>query len=53
VIGIQGKSSVQRLAELVAARQMTPASARRRAAPRPVELPRGASVSDLVKDQRR
>ena len=53
VIGIQGRSSAERLAELVAAGQMTPARARRRAAPRAVELPRGATVSDLVKDQRR
>ena len=53
VISIQGRSSAERLAELVAAGQMTPARTRRRAAPRPVKLPRGAGVSDLVKDQRR
>jgi prevent-host-death family protein len=52
VIGIQGKTSAERLAELVAAGQITPAPRRRRAAPRPVELPGRGTVSDLVKEQR-
>jgi prevent-host-death family protein len=53
VIGIQGKTSSERLAELVAAGQVTPATQRRRAAPKPARLAGGATVSDFLKQQRR
>jgi prevent-host-death family protein len=53
VIGVRGKTSSERLAELVAGGHITPAAQKRRGAPRPVELPGRATVSDLVKDQRR
>jgi prevent-host-death family protein len=53
VIGVKGRTSPERLAELIASGQVTPAAARRRGAPKPLALRAGASVSDLVKDQRR
>ena len=53
VIGVQGRTSFERLAELVAAGHITPAAHKRRSAPKPAELPGRATVSDLVKDQRR
>ena len=53
VIGIKGRTSSQRLAELIAAGQVTAATQPRQAAPRSTRLPGGATVSDRVKEQRR
>jgi prevent-host-death family protein len=53
VIGIQGKTSSERIAELVASGTLTRSVQRRKAAPKPARLPSGATVSDLVEEQRR
>ncbi len=53
VVPIQGKSSQERLAVLIAAGDVSRAVRRTRSMPSPVRLPRGAAVSDLVKEQRR
>lgn len=53
VVPIEGKSSAERLAELIAAGEAEPARKRTRTVPRPVRLARGATVSDLVSEQRR
>lgn len=53
VIPIHGKTSSERLAALIATGAITPANRRSRTAPRPQGLPGGATISDLVKDQRR
>ena len=53
VVPIQGKSSHERLAELIAAGDVSLARRRTRSMPGPVRLPRGATISDLVKEQRR
>lgn len=53
VMPIQGRTSQERLAELIAGGDLTPARRRIRSVPRPVRLPGGATVSDLVKEQRR
>lgn len=53
VVPIEGKTSAERLAELMAAGEAEPARKRTRTVPRPVRLPRGATVSDLVTEQRR
>jgi prevent-host-death family protein len=53
VVPIEGKSSAERLAELIAAGEAEPARKRVRTVPRPVRLARGATVSDLVSEQRR
>jgi len=50
---VQGKSSHERLAELVANGEVTLAARRTRSLPKPMRLPRSARVSDLVKEQRR
>ena len=48
-----GNSTGDRLAELIAAGEAEPAAKRTRTVPRPSRLPRGATVSDLVPEQRR
>jgi prevent-host-death family protein len=54
LVPIQGRTGMDRLAELISRGEVTPRQARGpRTAPRPVRLPRGATVSDLVPDQRR
>ncbi len=53
VIPIQGRTSQERLAELIANGDVTLAGRRVRSVPSPFGLPRGATVSDLVKKQRR
>lgn len=53
VVPIEGKSSAERLADLIAAGEAEPARKRTRTVPRPVRLARGATVSDLVSEQRR
>jgi len=53
VIGVHGRTSSERLAELVVEGNITPAAHKRRSAPKPAVLPGRATVSDLVKDQRR
>jgi len=53
VIGVHGRTSAERLAELVTRGHLTPAVHKRRSAPKPAALPNRATVSDLVKDQRR
>jgi prevent-host-death family protein len=52
VIPIEGRTSSERLAELMATGELTAAERTVRSAPKPVELPGDATVSDLVKDQR-
>lgn len=53
VVPIQGKASHERLVELIATGDVSRARRRTRSMPSPVRLPRGATVSDLVKEQRR
>jgi prevent-host-death family protein len=53
VVPIQGGTSRERLARLIARGDVTLARRRTRSLPRPVRLPSGATVSDLVKEQRR
>jgi prevent-host-death family protein len=53
VIPIHGNSGHERLAALIARGDITPAKRRARSLPAPVRLPKGATVSDLVKEQRR
>lgn len=53
VIGVHGRTSSERLAELVAGGHVTPAPHKRQSAPIPAQLADHATVSDLVKDQRR
>jgi prevent-host-death family protein len=53
MIPIEGKTGSERLAQLIAAGELTAAERLSRSAPRPIKLPGDATVSDLVKDQRR
>ena len=53
VVPIHGTSSAERLAELIAAGEAEPAARKTRTVPRPARLPGGATVSDLVPEQRR
>ncbi|MDQ6772480.1 MAG: type II toxin-antitoxin system prevent-host-death family antitoxin [Candidatus Dormibacteraeota bacterium] len=53
VVPIQGRTSQERLAELIARGDVTPARRTTRSVPRPVRLRAGAIVSDLIKEQRR
>lgn len=53
VLPVGAKSSQERLAALIAAGEVTPARRRERSLPAPVQLPGGATVSDLVEEQRR
>jgi prevent-host-death family protein len=54
LVPIQGQTGMERLAELISRGEVTARQARGpRTVPRPVRLPRGATVSDLVPDQRR
>ncbi len=54
LVPIQGQTGMERLAELISRGDVTPRQARGpRTVPRPVRLPGGATVSDLVPDQRR
>jgi len=53
MVPIQGRTGQERLAELIAAGAVTPARRRIRSKPRPIRLPGGATISDLVREQRR
>jgi len=54
LVPIQGQAGMERLAALISSGEVTPRQARGpRSVPRPVRLPGGATVSDLVPDQRR
>jgi prevent-host-death family protein len=53
LVPIHGKTSHERLAELMAAGEVTAARERRRSVLDPVVLANGATVTDLVEDQRR
>jgi prevent-host-death family protein len=54
LVPIQGQTGMERLAELISRGEVTRRQTRGpRTVPRPVRLPGGATVSDLVPDQRR
>lgn len=53
LLPIQGRASHERLAELMVAGDVSVARRRVRSVPGPRRLPRGATVSDLIKEQRR
>lgn len=54
LVPIQGQTAMERLAALISRGEVTPRQTHGpRTPPRPVRLPRGATVSDLVPDQRR
>lgn len=53
VVPINGKARQERLAELIAAGDVSRAQRRARSVPSPVKLPNGKIITDLVKEQRR
>jgi prevent-host-death family protein len=54
LVPIEDQTAMDRMAELIARGEVTPRQARGpRAVPDPIELPGGATVSDLVAEQRR